>query len=379
MAVRVREKPKGSGEWWIFINHQSKRKSKKIGRDKRLAREVAEKIKAKLVLNELSIEKINSECPTLKEYAEMWLSLPHERKESTQQNYKNYLQNHVYPHIGSMGVDKIGRKDLKLLFDKISIKGVALSSCQTIKIPLNGVFDHAVDSELIEVNHLRNMKSNKKKVKYKVDPLTDEKAVSLLDEMLNFRNGVYYPPVLCLMRTGVRIGELQALQWADVDFETRLIDITKTWWRGNVSSTKSDRARKVDMSKQLAEVLRELKQRQWKKYAGRDVPMWVFAGPKGNVLCLHVFRNALNQCLEASGLRRIRIHDLRHTYATIRLLRGHNIGDVSYQLGHSDISTTYNIYTHWIPGKFKSEVDELDTHPSAPYAHPKEQAGCIIK
>ncbi len=91
MAVRVRERPKGSGDWWVFINHQGKRKSKKIGKDKRLAREVAEKIKAKLVLNELSIVKINSKCPTFKEYAEMWLCLPHDRKESTQQNYKRYL------------------------------------------------------------------------------------------------------------------------------------------------------------------------------------------------------------------------------------------------------------------------------------------------
>lgn len=88
MAVRVREKPKGSGEWWIFINHRGNRKSKKIDKDKKVALEVAEKIKAKLVLNELSIEKINSKCPTFKEYAEMWLSLPHERKESTQENYR---------------------------------------------------------------------------------------------------------------------------------------------------------------------------------------------------------------------------------------------------------------------------------------------------
>ena len=149
MAVRVREKPKGSGEWWVFISHHGKRKSKKIGKDKRLAREVAEKIKAKLVLNELTIEKINQKCPTFKEYAEMWLSLPSERKETTQKNYKHYLKNHVYPQIGNISVDKIRRKDLKFLFDKISIKGVALSSCKTIKIPLNGVFNHAVDSELI--------------------------------------------------------------------------------------------------------------------------------------------------------------------------------------------------------------------------------------
>ena len=58
MAVNVREKPKGSGQWWIFINHQGKRKSKKIGKDKRLAREVAEKIKAKFVLNELIATKL---------------------------------------------------------------------------------------------------------------------------------------------------------------------------------------------------------------------------------------------------------------------------------------------------------------------------------
>ena len=62
------------------------------------------------------------------------------------------------------------------------------------------------------------------------------------------------------------------------------------------------------------------------------------------------------------------------TYATIRLMKGQNIGDVSYQLGHSDISITYKVYVHWIPGKFKSEVDELDTQVSATQA----QAGGML-
>jgi integrase len=78
------------------------------------------------------------------------------------------------------------------------------------------------------------------------------------------------------------------------------------------------------------------------------------------VLCESALSNALRRCLTATKLRQIRIHDLRHTYATIRLLRGHNIGDVSYQLGHSSISMTYDVYGHWIPGYFKREVDELD-------------------
>ncbi len=72
------------------------------------------------------------------------------------------------------------------------------------------------------------------------------------------------------------------------------------------------------------------------------------------------FENALNRCLAAAKLRRMSIHDLRHTYATIRLLRGHNVGDVSYQLGHASIKMTYDVYTHWMPGKFKKEVDDLD-------------------
>ena len=59
-------------------------------------------------------------------------------------------------------------------------------------------------------------------------------------------------------------------------------------------------------------------------------------------------------------LRKIRIHDLRHTYATIRISKNDNIADVSNQLGHFSETFTMKIYYHWMPGKKKSEVDELD-------------------
>jgi integrase len=56
-------------------------------------------------------------------------------------------------------------------------------------------------------------------------------------------------------------------------------------------------------------------------------------------------------------------------------MRGHNVGDVSYQLGHSSIKITYDVYALWIPGQFKPEVDELDTmHPNAPHTHPQTTA-----
>jgi integrase len=59
-------------------------------------------------------------------------------------------------------------------------------------------------------------------------------------------------------------------------------------------------------------------------------------------------------------LRKIRVHDLRHTYATIRISEGHDIVDVSKQLDHYSVAFTLKVYYHWIPGKRKSEVDSLD-------------------
>ena len=112
MGVKVREKPKGSGIFWVFINHQGKRKSKKVG-DVKTANEVAEKIKAKLVLGELRVEKINQPSPTFKECAELWLALPHDWKESTKETHVFNLRLHVYPVLGKHPVDEIRRKDLK--------------------------------------------------------------------------------------------------------------------------------------------------------------------------------------------------------------------------------------------------------------------------
>ena len=127
MGVQVREKPKGSGVWWVFINHQGKRRSKKIGNDEKLAKEVAEKIKAKLVLGELKVEKINNSCPAFKNYAEMWLCQSHEWKQSTRRSYEDNLKKHVYPVFGKHPLDAIRRKDLKLFFKKLLSDGFARS------------------------------------------------------------------------------------------------------------------------------------------------------------------------------------------------------------------------------------------------------------
>ena len=67
-----------------------------------------------------------------------------------------------------------------------------------------------------------------------------------------------------------------------------------------------------------------------------------------------------DKVLEKAKLRKIRIHDTRHTYATLRISKSDNIPDVNHQLGHHSPKFTMDFYFHWLPGKKKSEVDGLD-------------------
>ena len=105
-----------------------------------------------------------------------------------------------------------------------------------------------------------------------------------------------------------------------------------------------------------------------------DEPEYVFTNRIGGFMDQsHYRRRVFKKALKKAGLREIRIHDLRHTYATLRISKGDNIADVSKQLGHYSVKLTLDTYYHWTPGSKKSEVDELDTlifeQPSAP-SHP---------
>ena len=372
MGVRVREKPKGSGIYWIFINHNGKRKSKKIG-DGKTANEVAEKIKAKLVLGELRVEKINQPSPTFKEYAELWLSLPHDFKESTGDEYRRKLTLHAFPKIGKARLEELDKKRFQALFDDLAIRGYSHSTISVIKAAISEVLGHAVDGDLIERNPIKDLKFKGKRKPLAIEPLTEQESEVLLEKSKDYLNGKYYPMMLTALRTGMRIGEMIALKWSDIDFENRLIEVKRNYVKKRITTPKNGKSRYVDMTPMLSEVLQDLRttQKKWALKTGSSVPEFVFITQKGKLELAENFRYGLERSLENAALRRVRIHDLRHTYASIRLLRGHNIGDVSYQLGHSSIKITYDTYGHWLPGKFKSEVDELDqVRPNAPHTQP---------
>ncbi|MFC1816566.1 tyrosine-type recombinase/integrase [Thermodesulfobacteriota bacterium] len=177
--------------------------------------------------------------------------------------------------------------------------------------------------------------------------ISESEAFHLLKHAKKLKNGVYYPVILCALRTGMRIGEMQALMWDDIDIDKRQIEVRRSYRSGRMTDTKNHKRRRVDMTTHLAETLNTYRTTQ-KRAAlknGKPFSEFVFTGARGEILNQISFQNALNACTEKAKLRHIRTHGLRHSFATIRLMKGHNVGDVSYQLGHSSIKITYDVYT----------------------------------
>ena len=118
------------------------------------------------------------------------------------------------------------------------------------------------------------------------------------------------------------------------------------------------------MSKQLTQALKihMLKSKEKGLALGLgNMPEFIFTDSKGGLIDKNNWRRrSFNKALEKAGLRKIRIHDMRHTYSCLRIAKGDNIADVSKQLGHHSVKMTLDIYYHWEPGNKKAEVDELD-------------------
>jgi integrase len=382
MGVVVRQKTKGKGKpWWVFISYNNKRTSRKVG-DKQAAEKVASKIRAKLKLGEFGLDK-NKErpIPLFKHCAQAWveITVPATCKVTTTNDYDRILENHVFPVFGEMKVDEITEGKIKsLLFEKVN-DGFAGSTVCHIKNVISGVLTDAVDDDLISINPALNLGRRFMKKVYdaiearkvangdenegKPDPLSQKEMRILLTKGQKHYPG-HYPLFLFLARTGARIGEALGLKWGDIDFNGRFIILKRSLSRGKISTLKGKRERQIDMSNQLAQVLQEYRIECKKKGLSLgfgDEPAFVFTDTKGGFMDVNNWRRRVfNKVLEKAKLRKIRIHDLRHTYATLRISKNDNIDDVSKQLGHYSTKFTLDVYNHWMPGKKKSEVDALD-------------------
>jgi integrase len=193
---------------------------------------------------------------------------------------------------------------------------------------LSGCLNHAVEAGKLAANPAvrlgRLLRDKDATGEPKADFLTAEELSKLLATCLD-RWPYYFPFVSLLARTGLRLGEAIGLKWGDIDWNSGFIQISRTASARGVSSPKSGKGRRVDMSAVLAGALNQrlVKARETALAAGQPLSDWVFTDPRGGRLEGQNFRSRIWKLLLAkAGLRHVRIHDLRHTYASLLIQDG---------------------------------------------------------
>jgi integrase len=186
----------------------------------------------------------------------------------------------------------------------------------------------------------------------------------------------YFPLFLAALRAGLRRGEVIALKWGDIQFgageddANRYILVERNYVKGRFTTPKSNKSRRVDLSRQLRNALLELRDKrlleaflQGKTTIADDL---IFLSKTGTVLdASNLIHYYFLPCIEKAGLRHFRFHDLRHTFGSLLIQQGASLTYVKDQMGHSSIQVTVDTYGHLIPGADVAWIDKLDA-PTSP-------------
>ncbi len=162
----------------------------------------------------------------------------------------------------------------------------------------------------------------------------------------------FYPLISFLLSTGCRKGEALGLRWEDVNFSAGRVLIRRALVRGRLGTPKSGRGRSVVLSPSLAATLRDLLLERRRACLHRgwvDVPAFVFCSATGGLLDeRNVNRtwDRLRRKMQPRGVRPLRLHDARHTFASLALASGKSVRWVASQLGHTSPELTLRVYAH---------------------------------
>ena len=331
----------------------------------RAAKDAASKIQARLTLGAAAFpEKKKAPAPTLHRYFKTFeRSYKATLKPTTWSSYEMSMRVHVLPKFGQLCLDDLTRVKMKEFVAELVEKGLARDSIRLILAALGIIYNQAIEDKVVSENPAQRLGTFYRQAPVKheeITPLTEEESVLFLGSTLKYEPK-QYPLFLCALHTGMRSGELAGIQWTDVDWHGKFFEVRRQVVRGQVTSlkTKSGR-RRVDLSDDLLEALRNLRrkmQEEAMKDGKNEIPEWMFSNSQGGFLDMYnVKRRYFKRTLRKAGLRDIRFHDLRHTFASQLLCNGANILYVSQQLGHANPGITMKIYSHWIPNDNQREV-----------------------
>jgi integrase len=239
------------------------------------------------------------------------------------------------------------------------------------------IFGEAVEDRIIEGNPASRLGKHTfgNVRKRRIDFLSRNGAAAFLSTAKTYAP-IRYPMFLAALRTGLRLGELVALHFEDIQFDenaddqNRFILVRRNYSRGEFTTPKNHKTRRVDMSREVRSVLLDLKDEMAMKAFERGeefVPGLVFPSASGGPLDgINFYHRDFLPCVENAGLRRITFHALRHSYASHLTHAVASLAYVKEQMGHSSIQITVDVYGHLVPGADIAWADKLDTPTTSP-------------
>ena len=303
----------------------------------------------------LKNKKINKfENMTLSELKENYINYCNDRLKLSSikkinDNYRLYLE----PYFSNAKIVDLSNQDILKWHKWLLTKGLSLKFNRNIHITLVSMLNYACKFYDLNKN-VASMVGN-----FEIPKGSKKKEINFLtvDEFNNFinqeKNIIYKNFFTILFYTGMRLGELWCLNWEDVDFEKNTISINKSYnpSNGNETVPKTNKSnRDIKMPNQVIKSLKEMLNYKTDKY--------IFGTKKITGTTLR--RRCDNNCKSANIDKNIRIHDFRHSFASMCINKDIPIRIISNYLGHENISTTLDIYGHLYPDSQNILIDILN-------------------
>jgi integrase len=281
---------------------------------------------------------------TFEEASAEWLRYIREdrgRRGSTVRDYERVLRNLLLPVFGTVPIDAITARDIdRFRAALVAERRLAARTINRYLAQLHSIFRRAQRVYGLAGNTAAGAERQPMRRSGEFDVLTvDEIGALVRAARSELDAGIF----LTAAFAGLRLGELRGLRWCDVEFSKRLIHVRRSFVMGEAGLPKSGRVRSVPMVDDVADALTLLSRRE--RFTGDDDH--VFAGPLGGPFEDSALRRRFYDALDRAYLKRVRFHDLRHSFGTLAV-QVFPLSDVKAFMGHADIATTM-IYVHHVP------------------------------
>lgn len=327
---------------------------------------------AKKLLSEFEYnQQRNMVVPTSKmslaEFLDHWMEnyVKYNCEETTAYGYRNILYKHMIPYLGSFELQKLQPAHIQQYYKQLmDEKGLSPNTVHKHHACIRKALDYGLKQQFVYRN-VADAVSLPRKEKFQGKFYKHEELKLLLEKAKDQKIEI---PVYLAGFLGLRREEIIGLKWKYVDLENRILYVsevrTSAGSKEIVKAPKTEKSRRtLYLTDELVSVLRKHKQRQeeYERLLGDEYEKtgYVYAHDNGKPYRVNSVTEQFKAFLEKHNLPPIRLHDLRHTFASILSHEGVDIKAISEALGHSDIGTTSEIYTHLFDKTHKHTVSVI--------------------